>query len=77
MPDKSILILSRCLKVQQDSCIFHFKGFYRGDKIDFVRLVTSSGHLFQKGEDYLLWVSFLNIDSQVLSVKLIKHKKIR
>ena len=81
-----ILVISRCVskkkKLKNDDYFyqFHFKGYYLGKKIRIIHLhlLESERHLdfLTKGEDYLLWVKRRAVDQEILTVELIKHKKI-
>lgn len=77
-----ILILSRCenqrvsAKSKKTFYRFHFKGFYHGLKIKEIHVYPQQNTTMQKGEDYLLWVSFKTVRASVLEVTLLKYKKI-
>lgn len=80
----SILVLSRCQKVSKyrNNLIkyshFHFKGVYKGVILREIRVVGSSNPLemFLKGEDYILLLSVLKIEGDVLYGKQLKSKMI-
>jgi hypothetical protein len=78
-----ILIISRCVskrkspRSEKSFYCFHFKGFYRGEKVKVIHLYSEGlEENLSKGDDYLLWVKRKNIKDEVLEVDLIKHKKI-
>ena len=81
-----ILIISRCQSREKKSkqkdpiYIFHFKGFYNGQKIKKINLTFDKGCTQEKclteGEDYLLWVKRKMIIQNILKVELLKYKKI-
>jgi len=81
-----ILIISRCVSIEkrggegQSLYRFHFKGYYRGQKIKMIHLIyfkaEQLSQQFIKGDDYLLWVKRKQIDQEILVVELLKHKKI-
>lgn len=77
-----ILILSRCQaqrnspKTQKTFFKFHFKGFYTGLKIKEIHVYPYEETVMEKGEDYLLWVRFRNVNESILEVSLFKYKKI-
>jgi hypothetical protein len=55
---------------------FHFKGYYKGEKIKVLKLDTNQNELFEVNMDYLLWTKKIDIFNGVLTVELIKFKKI-
>lgn len=77
-----ILILSRCQarryspRTHKIFFRFHFKGFYTGLKIKEIHVYPTDEVQIGKGEDYLLWVKFKNVQDSVLEVSLVKFKKI-
>jgi hypothetical protein len=81
-----ILIISRCVSIKKKICgkqslyHFNFKGYYRGQKIKMIHLISIEpeqiSQQFIKGDDYLLWVKQKQIDQEILVVELLKHKKI-
>lgn len=85
-----ILIISRCLghrkniKGSKHYWRFHFKGFYKGQKVKCVHLYSLDGlnngvdkmQSLSKGDDYLLWVQKKRLNCEILEVELIKYKKI-
>ena len=81
-----ILIISRCVSIQksvrgeQSLYRFHFKGYYGGQKIKMIHLISLNpeqlSQEFIKGGDYLLWVKRKQINQEILVVELLKHKKI-
>lgn len=79
---EKILILSRCLTMRKSPRSakqyyrFHFKGFYRGWKINEIHVIGPSDAHLEKGEDYLLWVEQLGLKDAILEVRLLKYKKI-
>ncbi len=68
---KKLLIFSKC-KTAGAQSEFHFKGFYRGNKISSVK-VNGRIKFFPKNE-YLLWVQESSIEGSVLIVDLIAWK---
>jgi hypothetical protein len=79
---EKILILSRCITMRKSLRTarkyyrFHFKGYYRGLKINEIHVVCGDKAELSKGEDYLLWVEQLSLKETILEVRLIKYKKI-
>ncbi len=79
---EKILILSRCLTVRKSPRTtrkyyrFHFKGYYRGFKINEIHVVCGENADLTKGDDYLLWVEQVSLKESVLEVRLLKYKKI-
>lgn len=79
---EKILILSRCLTLRKSPRTsrkyyrFHFKGYYRGFKINEIHVVCGTHAELEKGEDYLLWVEHMSLRETILEVRLLKYKKI-
>lgn len=78
-----ILVISRCISkrksVKGDKCYycFHFKGFYKGERVKKIHLyLDNQFDMLSKGDDYLLWVMEKRINLETLEVDLIKYKKI-
>lgn len=77
-----ILILSRCQakrsspKTLKTFFRFHFKGFYNGLKIKEIHVYPHQSIDLDKGQDYLLWVTFKSVKESILEVSLLKYKKI-
>jgi hypothetical protein len=84
-----ILVISKCISnkksYEKDMGYyqFHFKGFYRGEKIKIIHLFPSKlqkehnkTEQLSKGDDYLLWVQQRRVYGEILEVDLIKFKKI-
>lgn len=77
-----ILILSRCQskrfspRSKKLFFKFHFKGFYNGIKIKEIHVFPDKSVIFEKENDYLLWVSLKSVKESVLEVSLLKFKKI-
>jgi hypothetical protein len=73
---RPILILSRCEKEIKEGYIFHFKGFYFGNKINKLVVKTYDKKNLVLNSDYLLWAHKVDVINGVLKVKVIKYKKI-
>lgn len=81
-----ILVISRCIskrknpKNSKNFYRFHFKGFYRGQKIKVIHLhppVEFADQQLIKGDDYFLWVKRRRVENEILEAELIKYKKIQ
>jgi hypothetical protein len=81
-----ILVISRCVSKRKSTkegtpyYIFHFKGYYFGEKIKEIHLYLAGIDFFDeqlsKGDDYFLWAKRKSICQGILEVELIKYKKI-
>lgn len=70
---KKLLIFSKCCSVKNEK-EFHFKGFYRGEKVE--KIVVHGKEIFEPGAEYLLWVKDLGVVRRELHVELIAWKLI-
>lgn len=70
---KKLLVFSKCLSNQVGNQ-FHFKGFYRGEKVE--KIVVHGKQSFEPGAEYLLWVKDLGVNKSELHVELIAWKLI-
>ena len=61
---KTVVLVSRCLKVNRDYCELHFKGCLEGSLIRMVRLKTTKQ--LSKGEEYIIWLGVEKIEDGVL-----------
>lgn len=78
---KTVIIVSKCLRVTKFKFSefpyeFHFKGICAGEVIKKVLLSASHEISFQKGEEYLLYVSFISMESGILKGKVLKYKRL-
>lgn len=78
---KTVIIVSKCLRVTKfKSCEypyeFHFKGICAGEVIKKVILSASNEISFLKGEEYLLYVSLISMESGILKGRVIKSKRL-
>jgi len=78
---KTIIIISKCLRVtkfnsRDSSYEFHFKGICAGEVIKKVFLSASGEISFQKGEEYLLYVSLISMESGILKGRVLKCKRL-
>jgi hypothetical protein len=77
-----VLILSQCdkkitcLRTKQIYYRFHFKGHYRGKKLNEILALEPVDKPFVKDDIYLLWVKESKVFDGRLYVEVIKHKKI-
>lgn len=70
---KKLLVFSKCHSVKSE-IEFHFKGFYRGEKVE--KIVVHGKEIFKPGAEYLLWVKDLGVVRKELHVELIAWKLI-
>lgn len=71
-----VLIYSRCSRKIKDDYRFHFKGFYKGEKIASLLIKMKGNEKLDVGQDYLLWGRKVDLISEVLEIEIIKYKKI-
>lgn len=78
---KCFVAVSRLLKIKNVGaltiCQFHFRGAYEGKMIKGIRLEVCGSDHFERGEDYLLYLSFLGFENDHIRAKLIKAKPLK
>lgn len=79
---KTVIIVSKCLRVTKFNFCeqwyeFHFKGFCSGEAVKKIMLKGSYDIPVKRGEEYLLYVQLIAIESGVLKGNIIKHKPLR
>lgn len=80
--NNKILILSRCQKRKKSSndkrfaFLFHFKGAYKGEKVEQIIFDNLTQDAFIVGENYLLWAECREVKKGNLFCFFIKIKKI-
>ena len=77
------IAITRCVKSKKLSLptmnrqiFFHFKGFYKGQKISQIAVLPKDGAHFVLGEDYLLFLQQDYIESEIIYCRLIKFKNL-
>lgn len=70
---EKLYIISTCLKQKNDCSEFHFKGFYKGEKIK--KVIVSKGK-FKLNENYLVKIKRPIVKQQVLYAECVKLKKL-
>ncbi|MAF76861.1 MAG: hypothetical protein CME63_00545 [Halobacteriovoraceae bacterium] len=65
--------LSKTTSVDQDNYIFHFKGFFMGNKIEAIKVVSKNEEFFI-GEEYILHLRIREVDKKTLVAKCIRKK---
>lgn len=74
---ETFIAVSRCVKViQKNKYLFHFKGVFCGKKINKIEVWSSSSLPFCKDEDYILYLSLIEIRGDTIRAKTIKYKKL-
>lgn len=68
-----LYLISTCIKINKQYSIFHFKGYYLGQRIKEV-LVDNNG--FIVGEEYLVKLKAKEVSSSILYGEVIKFKKL-
>jgi hypothetical protein len=79
---KTIVVMSRCRSIvknrnNQFKYIFHFKGFYMGMKLSSIIVESRDVLEVQCNEDYLLYLSLINIEKGNVITQLIKLRKLQ
>jgi hypothetical protein len=69
--NKKLLILSKCQRADARA-LFHFKGFYCGEKIKSIEVCGNFP--FIVGEDYLIWGEVVGIEDSMLILKTLSVK---
>ncbi|MAZ48754.1 MAG: hypothetical protein CME65_09330 [Halobacteriovoraceae bacterium] len=70
---KKVLIISRYLRAKENLNLFHFKGYFHGQRIN---QIAVKGGKFEKGHDYALALESVVILDKVLVGELVKSKKL-
>lgn len=68
-----LMIVSKCIFTDLGRSVFHFKGVYRGSKIEKIE-VENGRFIFEKGKEYLIYCNYLSEINGVLTVEPIKIK---
>ena len=68
---KKVYIISTCIKKNQQFSIFHFKGFYRGQRITEVKVLSSH---FELNKEYLIKLIDPYVREQILFGSVEKFK---
>jgi len=73
------LAISRCFKKNQINqeyiTTFHFKGFYCGNYIKNIKVLTQK-NIFTLGLDYILTLDSVKIENEDLWCKLFEYQKL-
>lgn len=72
----TLVVVSKCLKINGTYSYFHFKGVFDGHQIKEIKVKVTGEYLFIKGQKYILYLKYLGhqggvLKSQLLSVKVI------
>lgn len=74
---RTLIAISRCLKSYPDGGEFSFKGFYVGEEIIRLVLQSASGPIvWKKGEDYVLYIRVLSIETGILKGQVIRSRSL-
>ncbi|MCK6594194.1 MAG: hypothetical protein L6Q33_03265 [Bacteriovoracaceae bacterium] len=71
---KKLLIYSQCQRSSKKGAYFHFKGYYRGERVNYIWV--EGEHRFELKKEYLLWVSELRFSKGLLEVKVLATKEV-
>lgn len=70
---QKLYIISTCLQLKKNYTEFHFKGFYKGERIIKVRVYSGN---FEENSSYLIKLKKPVVKQQVLHAVCVKHKKL-
>ena len=70
---KKVLIISRYQYKKDELNFFHFKGYFKGEKI---AQIAVNGGSFERGEDYALALTSVLVVDGILIGELKKSKKL-
>jgi hypothetical protein len=68
-----LYLISTCIKINKRYSIFHFKGYFQGEKINEVYI---EGHEFHIGAEYLMKIKPIGLQNSSLYGKVLKFKKL-
>lgn len=71
---KSIIVISKCLKVENETGSFHFKGIVGGEVINKVTLSFEAPVVIEEGLEYVMYVELFIIDEGHLKGTIRKAK---
>jgi len=75
--EQKMIVISRCMGGKGERQFFHFKGMLRGSYIGKISVLTRpKGGSLEKGKDYLLYLVFEKIESEVLCCELINFTEL-
>ena len=70
-----IIIISRYLgENNAKNHLFHFKGYYAGQKVENIELISDLN--FERSEDYKLEVQLIELKNKTLIAKVLNSSKI-
>jgi len=70
---EKVYIISTCIRKNRFYCEFHFKGYFKGNKIELIRIYNDQ---FLKGCEYLIKMVDFNIVNRTLIGKAEKFKRL-
>jgi hypothetical protein len=68
-----LYLISTCIKINKRYSIFHFKGYFKGQKINEVYVEC---HEFSIGCEYLVKLKAIEVNNSSLYGKVLKLKKL-
>ncbi|MGE3609418.1 MAG: hypothetical protein AB7I27_07510 [Bacteriovoracaceae bacterium] len=71
---RTIIIISKCTKVDHEAFEFHFKGVYAGESIKRILLTGGVGVSIERDHEYLLYVQISQTENEILKGRIIKSK---
>lgn len=71
---KTVIIVSKCLRVTKFAYEFHFKGVCAGEVVQ--KIVLTGKEDILKNEEYLIYVQVFSIENGVLNGRILKAKKL-
>lgn len=70
---KKVYIISTCTRKNKYYSEFHFKGFFKGERIVLIRIISNQ---FSVGDEYLIKMVNFNIEKNILIGSAEKFKKL-
>jgi hypothetical protein len=73
---RTVIIVSKCLRIIKSNYHFHFKGSYAGHLIRGLCLSNEKKYEIGAGEEYLMWVEVSGIEAGILRGRILKLKRL-
>jgi|688.fasta_scaffold2038948_2 hypothetical protein len=71
-----VLIVSRCLNYDSSWGQFHFKGFYKGLKINEIKVRMLYDINLREGDDYMIYLELEHIQDSTIWGRALKWKNL-
>jgi hypothetical protein len=73
---KTVIIVSKCLRISKVKCHFHFRGSYAGHLISGLQLQNENKFVIHQGGEYLMWVAVEGVSGGVLRGRILRARSL-